>query len=108
MIRATTPKHSFRFKDYNPEEFKTILITYSQGDSIILEKEKTDLSFETSEDGKYVAWFRMTQDEANMFKARGVKQVSVQIRALTIEDHALASDICKFNVEDVLDDRILT
>ena len=82
MIRATTPKHSFRFKDYNPEEFKTILIMCSQGDSIVFEKEKPDLSFETSEDGKYFAWFRMTHGEANMFKASEKPTIAVPVRAL--------------------------
>lgn len=108
MIRATTPKQSFKFHDINPEEFKSILITYAQGDTIVLEKEKGDLTFEEIGEDEHIAWFRMTQEEANLFRSNSSKKVSVQVRALTNENLALASNIHQVFVDEVLDDRVLT
>ena len=108
MIRATTPKQTFAFHDVNPDEFKSILITYSQGDTIVLEKEKSDLTFETVGEDEYIAWFRMTQEESSRFRVKNGKKVSVQVRVLTNENHALASEEHQVFVSDVLDDRILT
>ena len=69
MIRATTPKHSFTF-DVNPEEtFSEILITYAQNGKIVLEKHKSDLTFEACDcfGGKpvYTAFVKLTQEEKN-------------------------------------------
>ena len=71
MIRATTPKHSFIF-DIDPEEnFKKILITYSQNGNVIFEKTKEDLTFEQGVscvgETEYIASFRLTQEETKMF-----------------------------------------
>lgn len=108
MIRATTPLQEFTFES-NPEDFARILITYKQDDIIVLEKEKGDLSFSSyiGEDGfvVYVAAFRMTQEEANLFEPEPVR---VQVRVLTADAEALASDITTMKVTDVLDDEVLT
>lgn len=48
MIRATTPKHTFIFET-DPDAFSRILITYAQGNDIIMEKEKDDLTIEAVE-----------------------------------------------------------
>ena len=45
MIRLTTPIHSFLF-DTDPSAYERILITYAQGNRIVLEKEKDDLTTE--------------------------------------------------------------
>lgn len=115
MIRATTPKHIFLFgDDHDPAEYKRILITYAQGDDIVLEKTKDDLTIETivNEDTGdllgYKAWFRMTQDETKKFRANAGKLVQVQVRALTVEGEALASDKRIVSVQDVLNDEVLT
>ena len=108
MIRATTPLQEFTFES-NPEEFSRILITYKQDETIVLEKQKGDLSFSSyiGEDGiiVYVAAFRMTQEEANLFQPEPVR---VQVRVLTADAEALASDITTMKVTDVLDDEVLT
>ena len=108
MIRATTPLQEFTFET-NPEDFARILITYKQDEEIILEKTKADLTFSSNEgeDGSvvYVAAFRMTQEEANLFAPEPVR---VQVRVLTSESEALASDITTMRVTDVLDDEVLT
>ena len=108
MIRATTPLQEFTFES-NPEDFARILITYKQDENIVLEKQKGDLSFSSyiGEDGiiVYVAAFRMTQEEANLFEP---EPVLVQVRVLTADAEALASDITTMKVTDVLDDEVLT
>ena len=108
MIRATTPLQEFTFET-NPADFARILITYKQDEEIVLEKGKDDLTFSsyTGEDGiiVYVAAFRMTQQEANMFAPEPVR---VQVRVLTTDGEALASDITSMRVTDVLDDELLT
>ena len=39
MIRLTTPTHTFLF-DSDPTEYAKILVTYAQGNRIVMEKEK--------------------------------------------------------------------
>ena len=111
MIRATTPKQTFIF-DINPDNFSKILITYAQNDKIILEKTKGDLTIGPVTDAfeqvtGYSAWFRMTQEETNKFEAGPGKQVTVQVRVLTIGNEALASEKKTFSVQDVLNDEVL-
>ena len=111
MIRVTTPKQVFTF-EMDPSDFVRVLITYAQGDRIVLEKEKSDLHIESVENafGKtvgYAAWFRMTQEEANRFIAGPGKQVSVQVRVKTVSGEVLASDKKTFSVQDVLNDEVL-
>lgn len=110
MYRATTPKHTFIF-DVDPNEtFKTILITYGQDNTIILEKDKSDLSFTETTDCKgktvYEASLRLSQEETNFFNPN--KTVSVQVRVLTYNDEALASDKITVSVKDVLNDEVLS
>ena len=111
MIRATTPKHVFTFET-NPDLYKKILITYAQGDSIVMEKTKDDLTIEpvTNAFGDlvgYSAWFRLSQEDTKKFQAGGGKQVFVQVRVLTYADEAFASDKKSFSVQDVLNDEVL-
>lgn len=112
MIRATTPKHIFTF-DVNPEEaFSEILITYAQNNKIVIEKHKSDLTFETCDcfGGKpvYKAYVKLTQEETNLFSANPKGVVSVQVRALTESGDAIASDIEQISVQNVLNDEVLT
>lgn len=111
MIRATTPKHSFIFEQ-DPSLFSRILITYVQGDTIVLEKEKSDLTIEQKTNPKcgaieWVAWLRLTQEETKKFKATPGAQVKIQVRVLTNEGEALASDKKSISVQDVLNDEVL-
>ena len=104
MIRATTPIHQFIF-DTDPELFDRILITYAQNGRIVLEKEKEDLTFEEqTEEGKYPAYVRLTQEETKLFSER---TVNIQVRVLTQGGEALASDKKAIKVEDVLNDEVL-
>lgn len=112
MIRATTPKHSFIFET-DPNEFTRILVTYTQGDTIVLEKEKDDLTIEQSTNpctqaAEWTAWYQLTQQETKLFSANSGKPVRVQVRVLTSSGSALASDKKAISVQDVLNDEVLT
>ena len=109
MYRATTPTHNFCFGDVNPEDLKTILITYVQNDKIVLEKTKSDLEFTTEEvegETHYHASLRLTQEETNMFSPK-TSTVYIQVRAADFDGNAVASDIVKVSLHDVLNDEVL-
>ena len=106
MIRATTPYHEFVFTE-DPSAFTRILITYSQEENIVLEKEKSDLTIieNPAVEGQYIASYRMTQEEANLFDVGAVR---VQVRVLTTNGDAMASVISTLPIEEVLNDEVLT
>lgn len=111
MIRATTPKHSFIFEN-DPSDYTRILITYTQGDKIVLEKEKEALTIDETTNPctgntEWAAWYKMTQDETKLFDANSGKPVRVQVRALTPGGDALASDKKTISIVDVLNDEVL-
>lgn len=110
MIRATTPKHTFIFEEDPETSFKSILITYSQNGQIVLEKTKDDLEFSSFLENKktmYSATYRLTQEETNKFESKPRNMVDIQIRALTYNNEALASDKRSIQVQDVLNDEVL-
>lgn len=103
MYRATTPTFNFTF-DVDPDAtFTEILVTFKQGNNILINKNKSDLTFK--EDG-VTASFTLTQEETNKFDPR--KFVSIQVRALTTDNEAVAFKIIKTTVFDVLNDMVLT
>ena len=111
MIRATTPTHSFIFST-DPEEFVKILVTYAQKDRIILEKTESDMTFFKGQtyngDDRWVAFYKLTQEEANMFHTYYDKSVNVQVRAMADDGTVYASEIKRFPLKDVLNDEVLS
>ncbi len=113
MYRATTPKQVFTFEE-NPVVFSKILITYVQNGKIILEKTEKDLTFDEpvlcpcSGEYEYPVWFRMTQEEANLFNAKKKKAIFIQVRVLTEIGEALASEPTRIGIQDVLNDEVLS
>ena len=108
MIRATTPTHTFTFKNLNPETFKVLNVYYAQQGVELLSKSKEDFSFSTKEieDGiVYEAAVTLSQEETKLFKAK--YDVEVQVRALTADDKSLASPKTKLSVWDVINDEVL-
>lgn len=108
MIRYTTPSQEFVFQEDPQINYTRIVISYSQNNEIILEKEKSDLSFFTEEkenDTLYIASFRMTQEETAKFSP--LSRVTIQIRVLTEDGNALASVKFECTVEDVLKKEVL-
>jgi len=107
MIRATTPIHTFRFT-MNPNTMDEVLVTYGQADRIVVEKHKTDMTF-TSEviEGVtyYFGAYSLSQSETNRFSSD--LPVDIQVRVLTTTGQALASQITRQQVFDVLNDEVL-
>lgn len=109
MYRATTPTHKFCFGDINPDDLKSILITYVQNDKIVFEKTKNDLTISAEEvegETHYHASLKLAQEETNMFSPK-TSSVYIQVRALDYNDNAVASDIVKVSLHDVLNDEVL-
>ena len=100
MRRLTTPTHKFEL-GFDTELIRSIRITYAQGGRNILKKEKSDCVFE----GENVL-LRLTQDETRRFSSSG--GVKIQIRIITKDGEALASDIFEEPVDDVLDNEVMT
>lgn len=108
MYRATTPIHEFIFKEINPETFKILNIYYSQQGVELLKKEKANCNFSSveTEDGEiYMVSITLTQEETKLFKSR--YPVKIQLRGLTENGYALATDEYEVNVKDVINDEVL-
>lgn len=112
MYRATTPVHTFIFKE-NPQDFAKILITYAQNNQIILEKTKDDLIFDSytpteSDTVVYTATLQLTQEETRKFTIKsGSPSIQVQVRVLDDVGNAWASDKKRVPLKDVFNDSIL-
>lgn len=106
MQRVTTPKHTFVF-DTDPNEWDRFVITYRQGDRVVLEKTEADLpdmDIEHEED-KYSLSYSLTQSESRKF--RHDVRALVQIRAHYPTGKTIASQIFSFDVDEVLNHEIL-
>lgn len=99
MRRATTPTHTFTLAGIEMSEISRILITYAQRGEILLEKTEADCGI----DGAEVS-LTLTQEEANLFNPGCVE---IQLRVVTHEGTALASQIFHESVNDVLNDEVL-
>lgn len=112
MRRATTPVHTFEFP-FSPQELTKILLTYSQDTEdgeVILNKTKEDFTF----DGN-IGSVTLTQEETNLFEAmcgchtscNNTPYVLIQIRAKTTNGQALATDVWRVPLKNVLNDEVL-
>lgn len=100
MYRATTPTHTFELP-FNYEQYvNKILITYKQGNDIILEKTEKEVQY----NGNSV-YFKLTQAETNLFDSGNV--VRVQVRVLTKGNESLASEEMLIMAKEVLNDKVL-
>lgn len=101
MIRGTTPTHIFVLpEEMKDASFAALYITYQQRRKTVLEKTLDDVQ----RDGTTLT-VRLTQAETLAF-GRGyvTEPVYIQIRAKTVDGDALASDIIKISVEQILKD----
>ena len=108
MIRATTPRHTFIFENIDPSTFKELNIYYAQQGVEILKKTKNDCAFSEKETDSSINYFvivRLTQEETKMFKAR--YPVKIQIRALTEDNDAIATEEYEIPVFNVINDEVL-
>lgn len=99
MKRASTPTHRFELMT-DLSALKDIMITYKQGDKIVLEKARQDVTME----GK-TAVVKLTQEETNLFAAD--TDVKLQVRILTLGGESYPSNVVTVPVEDVLNDEVM-
>lgn len=99
MYRATTPLQLFNLKT-DAASLKKLLITYKQGDNIILRKTKADVTA----DGNTVSFY-LTQEETKLFTSD--KAVYIQIRFKDANDRVVASEEITAQVYDVHNDEVL-
>lgn len=99
MRRVTTTIHRFTLP-MDRSMVSRLLLTYTQSGMIILEKTEDDLT-----DHGNVWSIELSQEETKLF-AQGIAYF--QIRALTTDGKALASDELSFRVKPVFNEEILT
>ena len=108
MYRATTPKHTFMFENLDPSTFKVLNIYYAQQGVELLKKTKSDCTFaiqEAENSTYYLVMVHLTQEETKLFKGRS--PVKIQLRALTSDDNAIATEIYEVPVFEVINDEVL-
>ena len=105
MYRVTTPTHTFTLP-MNTQYLKEIQIMYKQG-GLKITKHYQDgtLPSGMTLDGKKVI-IKLTQEETKQFDARG--NVAIQVRVLTDDDDAFASQIFTLGIDEVLNEDILS
>lgn len=98
---GTTPLHEFLVPPDVTPLIKTVKITYSQNDTVILEKRTDDC---TIEPGKIST--KLTQEDT--FKIDRNYLVKIQIRALTHSGECVKSEPMTATPGKCLDDEVLT
>lgn len=100
MIRGTTPTHYFTLP-FDTDKVKEIKIIYAQEEQIVLEKTIDDCTLEGN-----TASVKLTQEDTLLFDCH--KFVQIQVRVLTKNDEAMASEIENVKVGKCLDNEVLT
>ena len=101
MFRATTPTHTFTLP-IDTSRLSKILITYAQNGNIVLEKTEADCTLE----GCNVS-LTLTQEETLLFTTEDDARISIQIRVLTADGKAYASEIEKEFARNCLNEEVL-
>lgn len=104
MTRGTTPTHTFTLPDnLKTATLSTLYITYAQRGETVLEKTLSDVTINNG-----VITCTLTQAETLLFSvrnhARSTDDVAIQVRMKTSDGTAMASDIMRIPVQDVLKD----
>ncbi len=100
MFRGTTPTHEF-ILPFEAALLNEIRVTYKQNDAVVLEKTEADCT----KDGSSVK-VELTQEETLLFDSGF--NVDIQLRVSTTDGKALASQIEKVRVCEVLNEEVLT
>ena len=99
MRRGTTPTHTFTVP-FGIENVADALVVYAQSDKEILRKTVSHCHME----GNTLS-VDLTQEETFLFNCQ--KKVQIQVRVLTTEGKALASDIITIDVDKCLSSEVL-
>lgn len=100
MRRGTTPTHTFQLP-VDVSTLKEVKIIYAQSNKEVLTKYKENCAA----DGTSVS-VTLSQEETLKFSACSPCQI--QVRALTLDGMALASDIITIKVDPILDGGVLS
>ena len=103
MYRVTTPEHTFTLPE-SATSYKVIQVAYRQGSMKMLKTSANGSMSEGMSISGDTVIITLTQEETKKFK-KGT--ASVQVRALTLADKAVASRKFDFEVEDVNNEDIL-
>ena len=105
MYRLTTPTHRF-LMSINPAEWTKFIISYSQHDTIILEKTEADPhEIEAIDLEDYALSIKLSQEETALFNSNEVAYV--QIRCQYDGGDTFASEKLIFKINDVMNDTII-
>ena len=99
MRRGTTPTHTFTLP-IDTSVVKSVRITYRQNRKVVLTKETEDVAME----GNQIS-VKLTQEETLAFD--GSTGAEIQVRVLSFSKDALASDVMRVSISDILDDEVL-
>lgn len=99
MIRGTTPRHTFALP-FDTDLVATARVIYSQNGEVILTKTDTDLTMS----GNTIV-LDLTQEDTLSFRCG--RAVEVQVRVLTLDGEALASDIVKVSIGRCLENEVI-
>ena len=99
MIRGTTPTHRFTLP-IDTGLLRCVRIIYAQNDEVIFIKDTGDCTLEEN-----TIAVTLTQEETFMIDCH--KYLQIQIRALTLNDEALASQVLRVEVEKCLDSEVI-
>jgi hypothetical protein len=97
MRRGTTPIHRFTLP-VKSEEISKIRVLYAQNSKVILTKQD-DVVFEG---GKAVV--HLTQEDTLLFKSSSIAEI--QLRIITTDGNALASNVLTVRVKRLLEDEV--
>lgn len=102
MRRLSTPTHRFALDlpDDVIGAIDSIIITYAQGGTVVLDKRDEDVTIE----GR-TAITRLSQEDTKKF-TEGIR-VEMQIRILTADGDSLPSNIMTTDAERVLNDEVM-
>jgi hypothetical protein len=99
MIRGTTPTLTFTFP-FQKENLKNLSLVFCQRGLILLEKKLEDVEITDN-----ILSVQLSQEETLSFWARF--NISIQIRCVTKNDEAFASQIITTSAERILKDGVL-
>lgn len=100
MRRGTTPLHTFTIP-FDTSLLDCVKVVYAQDDKVILEKKNEGCVL----DGNTVK-VTLTQEDTFLFDCRK-RIVQIQVRVLTLNNEALASEVLRVPVEKCLDNEVL-
>lgn len=99
MIRGTTPTHTFKLP-FDASQVKEAMVIYAQNDVEVFHKD----TFDCTLNGKEIST-TLTQDETFMLSHHS--NVQIQLRVLTVDDVALASNVQVVSVQKCLNDEVM-